>query len=166
MLGGYVCNFTDRTFRDPRAPKAKNRRIFGYNPEMARCTVSFTDTNGIPHSVEVEADSLYECRAALNERTPPRAPDYGAGFREVDREFELQLFGPARKVILHEAQFAGRQLPRSRERSQLLGGMLPCRREEPTPSVTEYKLPNSRHDHQTNRVVEGEQTWLLETAGE
>ena len=30
---------------------------------MARCCVSFNDTNGIPHSVEVEADSLYEAVA-------------------------------------------------------------------------------------------------------
>jgi hypothetical protein len=30
---------------------------------MARCTVSFTDTNGILHSAEVEAESLYEAVA-------------------------------------------------------------------------------------------------------
>jgi hypothetical protein len=27
---------------------------------MARCRVSFTDADGIPHTVEVQADSLYE----------------------------------------------------------------------------------------------------------
>lgn len=30
---------------------------------MLRCRVSFTDTNGIPHDVEVQADSLYEAVA-------------------------------------------------------------------------------------------------------
>jgi hypothetical protein len=30
---------------------------------MARCKVSFTDTNGIPHDVEVHAESLYEAVA-------------------------------------------------------------------------------------------------------
>src|SRR5262249_17738219 len=32
-------------------------------PPMLRCRVSFTDTNGIPHDVEVQADSLYEAVA-------------------------------------------------------------------------------------------------------
>jgi hypothetical protein len=30
---------------------------------MNRCRVSFTDTNGIPHDVEVQAESLYEAVA-------------------------------------------------------------------------------------------------------
>lgn len=30
---------------------------------MSRCRVSFTDPDGIPHSVEVQADSLYEAVA-------------------------------------------------------------------------------------------------------
>jgi hypothetical protein len=30
---------------------------------MNRCRVSFTDTNGIPHDVEVHAESLYEAVA-------------------------------------------------------------------------------------------------------
>ncbi len=30
---------------------------------MNRCRVSFTDTNGIPHGVEVQAESLYEAVA-------------------------------------------------------------------------------------------------------
>jgi hypothetical protein len=30
---------------------------------MNRCTVSFTDTNGIPHDVEVQAEFLYEAVA-------------------------------------------------------------------------------------------------------
>jgi len=32
---------------------------------MARCRVSFTDTNGIPHDVEVQAESLYEAVALV-----------------------------------------------------------------------------------------------------
>lgn len=34
-----------------------------YNCAMNRCRVSFTDTNGIPHDVEVQAESLYEAVA-------------------------------------------------------------------------------------------------------
>ena len=34
-----------------------------YNSPMNRCRVSFTDTNGIPHDVEVQAESLYEAVA-------------------------------------------------------------------------------------------------------
>jgi hypothetical protein len=30
---------------------------------MNRCRVSFTDTNGIPHDVDVQAESLYEAVA-------------------------------------------------------------------------------------------------------
>ena len=30
---------------------------------MNRCRVSFTDTNGVPHDVEVQAESLYEAVA-------------------------------------------------------------------------------------------------------
>ena len=30
---------------------------------MARCRVSFTDPDGIPHTVDVQADSLYEAVA-------------------------------------------------------------------------------------------------------
>jgi hypothetical protein len=34
-----------------------------YNPLMTRCRVSFIDPDGIPHTVEVQADSLYEAVA-------------------------------------------------------------------------------------------------------
>jgi hypothetical protein len=34
-----------------------------YNAFMNRCRVSFTDNNGIPHDVEVQAESLYEAVA-------------------------------------------------------------------------------------------------------
>lgn len=47
---------------------------------MASCTVSFTDTNGIPHSVEVEAESLYEAvaRAVSEFRADPMTEGPGA----------------------------------------------------------------------------------------
>jgi hypothetical protein len=34
-----------------------------YNPLMTRCRVSFIYPDGIPHTVEVQADSLYEAVA-------------------------------------------------------------------------------------------------------
>lgn len=40
-------------------------KLNGYNSRMgvSRCRVSFTDAEGIPHAVEVQADSLYEAVA-------------------------------------------------------------------------------------------------------
>lgn len=37
--------------------------LLRYNPRMARRRVSFTDPDGIPHAVEVHADSLFEAVA-------------------------------------------------------------------------------------------------------
>jgi hypothetical protein len=42
---------------------ANKKRISRYNVPMNRCRVSFTDTDGIPHDVEVQAASLYEAVA-------------------------------------------------------------------------------------------------------
>lgn len=52
--------------------KANKGRI-RYNAVMPRCTVSFTDMNGIPHSVEIDAESLYEAvaRAVAEFRRDP-----------------------------------------------------------------------------------------------
>ena len=41
---------------------ANKRRI-----DMKQCEVSLVDTNGIRHSVEVQADSMYEAAAAAPE---------------------------------------------------------------------------------------------------
>lgn len=45
---------------------AKKRRI-GYSTTMKRCTVSFVDSAGISHSVELDAGSLFEAVAGALE---------------------------------------------------------------------------------------------------
>lgn len=59
---------------------ANAKRNSRYNSEMARCRVSFTDQNGIPHAVEVQADSLYEAvaMAVAEFRTDPLSAVPGA----------------------------------------------------------------------------------------
>jgi hypothetical protein len=44
-------------------PIANKRRKSRYTLSMGACRVSFTDSEGIQHAVEVEADSLYEAVA-------------------------------------------------------------------------------------------------------
>ena len=44
-------------------PHVANKRRTRYNLAHECCRVSFTDTNGIPHDVEVQAESLYEAVA-------------------------------------------------------------------------------------------------------
>jgi hypothetical protein len=70
---------------------------------MARCTVSFTDTNGIPNSVEVEAGSLYEAvaRAVSEFRADPMTEAPGAM-----TEFSVAIHRPAveHKIRLNQVE--------------------------------------------------------------
>ena len=72
------------------------RLFFAYTRGVASqiCTVSFTDSSGVRHSVEVAAGSLYEAAAlALAEfRSSPMLQDNGPGAATV---FSVSVRGPS-----------------------------------------------------------------------
>lgn len=56
---------------------------------MATCIVSFTDLEGLRHSVEVEADSLYE--AAVRATVVFRKHDHDPGVSKLDVEVRTSI---------------------------------------------------------------------------
>lgn len=74
---------------------------------MARCRVSYTDTEGLAHSIDVEADSLYEADASADAEL--REDDLHTSLPAPMTEFTVTVYRkPAEhRIRLHQvAQWA------------------------------------------------------------
>jgi hypothetical protein len=95
----HFCNHSQRDLRQPEANTQRNCDILLTMPST-RCRVSYTDSEGIVHSVDVEAESLYEAVAIavaqfrddhLNPAAPGPMTEFTVAVYRHPTEHEIRL---------------------------------------------------------------------------